>query len=75
MVPPLLSAFRRRDEGRQNKAPRHSDAAPLRAGDPSTYESDNPWWTLRFAAPVTEAQQRAIGDVFAGSELHLAAPM
>lgn len=44
----------------------------LRVGDPSTYEGDNPWWTLRFAAPVTAAQRQALGEVFAGSELHLA---
>lgn len=46
--------------------------AYLRVGDASTYEGDNPWWTLRFAAPVTAAQRRALVEVFAGSELHLA---
>jgi len=44
----------------------------LRVGDASTYEGDNPWWTLRFAAPVSAPQQQALTAVFAGSELHLA---
>jgi hypothetical protein len=32
----------------------------LRFGDHHAYDGDKPWWTLRFAAPLSKAQHNAL---------------